>query len=188
RFFFRQDQETPLPVIGEKLGRILFQEKLGTLAEKRSRLELLAAALAESSGMPAAERELAVRAAALCKADLASSMVMELPALQGIIGHEYALASGEDPRVADAIAEHYKPRSAGDSLPQTALGKLLAVADRIDTLVGYFSIGIQPTGSSDPYGLRRAAQGVLQILADDENLPSLVEMEVLAVRGYREVN
>src|SRR5207237_1037531 len=108
QFFYSQDRQIPLAVIGEKLGQILFQEKLGTLAEKRWRLELIVGALADALGK---EKAPAIRAATLCKADLASSMVTELPALQGIIGREYALAAGEDARVADAIAEHYQPRS-----------------------------------------------------------------------------
>jgi glycyl-tRNA synthetase beta chain len=188
RFFYQQDRETPLAIIGERLGRILFQEKLGTLAEKRWRLELLVRALVDSLGWAPQDRDSAVRAATLCKADLASQMVTELPALQGVIGREYALAAGERTEVADAIAEHYKPRSAGDTLPKTRIGNVLALADRLDTLVGYVGLGIQPTGSSDPFGLRRAAQGVIQILANDPNMLPLLEIELYAVGSYREAN
>ncbi len=188
RFFYQQDRETPLAIIGEKLGRILFQEKLGTLAEKRWRLELLVRAAVESLGWNADEKEKAARAATLCKADLASHMVAEIPALQGIVGREYALSSGEDPEVADAIAEHYKPKSAGDSIAETRLGKLLALVDRLDTLVGYVGIGILPSGSSDPFGLRRAAHGAIQILADVPEMPPLHELQLHAAQAYREAN
>ena len=188
RYFFEQDRQTHLEGFLPKLGRILFQEKLGTLNKKRERLERLAAVLADEQGLSPGEIDLAVRAARLCKADLATQMVMELPALQGIIGREYALAGGEDTRVAEAISEHYLPRSAGDDLPRTELGRLLAVADRVDTLVGYVGMGIIPTGSSDPYGLRRAAQGVIQILAEDEKSPPLMEIELHAAHAYKEVN
>jgi len=117
-----------------------------------------------------------------------SRMVIELPALQGVMGREYALLQGESPDVADAIAQHYQPKSAGDSIPATPLGRLLAVADRVDTLVGYVGIGVLPSGSSDPYGLRRAAQGVIQVLADEPDMPPLVEIEAHAARAYQAVN
>lgn len=186
--FYQKDRQTPLEAMVEQLGRLIFQEKLGTMADKRRRLEVLAAWLAEQEGSAIEQPALAVRAARLCKADLVSQMVIELPALQGIMGREYALAADEDPRVADAIAEHYMPRSAGDVLPRTSLGKLLAVADRMDTLVGYVGLGILPSGSSDPYGLRRAAHGAAQILAGEPDMPSLMEIQTQVVRAYREVN
>lgn len=186
--FYQKDRQTPLDAMVEQLGRLIFQEKLGTMADKRRRLEILAAWLAEQGGVATEQPAMAVRAARLCKADLVSQMVIELPALQGIMGREYALAAGEDPRVADAIAEHYMPRFAGDVLPGTPLGKLLAVADRMDTLVGYVGLGILPSGSSDPYGLRRAAHGVAQILAGEPDMPSLREIQNRAVQAYREVN
>lgn len=188
RYFFQHDKETPLEAMADRLDRLVFQEKLGTMAEKWQRLELLVRAMADSLEMSLEERDLAMRAARLCKADLVSEMVVELPALQGIIGREYALAAGEDSRVATAIAEHYLPRTAGDALPDTSLGKLLAVADRIDTLVGYVGLGILPSGSSDPFGLRRAAQGVVQILAREPQMPSLLQLAVQAARAYQQVN
>jgi len=187
RYFYEHDRQVPLEQMAEQIGRLLFQEKLGTMLDKRRRLELLAAAFADPA-QGEAGRTRAVRAARLCKADLVSQMVVELPALQGIIGREYALAAGEDPAVADAIAEHYQPRSAGDALPASPLGRLLAVLDRMDTLVGYVGLGILPSGSSDPYGLRRAAQGVVQILAGEPRMPSLLELEVAAASAYHEVN
>lgn len=187
-YFFAQDRETPLDKMAEELDRLLFQEKLGTMAHKRARLVLLAGALADSLGLDLAEKSNAVRAASLAKADLVSRMVVELPALQGIIGGEYARMQGEPAEVADAIAEQYRPRSAGDALPTSRLGRLLAVADRLDTLVGYVGIGVLPSGSSDPYGLRRAAQGVIQILAEEPQMPPLVEMETQAAHAYQQVN
>jgi glycyl-tRNA synthetase beta chain len=187
-YFYKQDQATSLEAFTEKLNRILFQEKLGTLNEKRQRLEALTGSIAATLELIPKETALAVRAARLCKADLATQMVMELPSLQGIIGREYALANGENPVVAEAIAEHYLPRSAGDSLPTSDLGKLLAVADRMDTLVGYVGLGILPSGSSDPYGLRRAAQAVVQILAAENEMPSLLEFELSAAQVYEQVN
>ncbi|HSV74582.1 MAG TPA: glycine--tRNA ligase subunit beta [Chthonomonadales bacterium] len=188
RYFYLQDLQTPLPLMAERLERLIFQEKLGTMAEKRGRLELLAGVLADALGLDAADRSLAMRAATLCKADLVSQMVVELPSLQGVIGREYALAAGEHPAVADAIAEHYCPRSAGDGPPATLLGTLLAVADRIDTLVGYVGLGVLPSGSSDAYGLRRAAQGVVQMLANQPDMPPLIELELQAAYIYEQVN
>lgn len=187
-FFHADDQKQPLVRFIDNLDRLLFQEKLGTLAEKRRRLQALAGPLADAAGMSGADRERALQAASLCKADLTTRMVIELPALQGIIGREYALAAGDDPAVAHAIAEHYMPRSSGDAIPASAVGRLLAVADRMDTLAGYAGIGIMPSGSSDPFGLRRAAQGVVQILAGEPAMPGLSEMAILAADAYHRVN
>ncbi len=186
RHFFAHDREVPLDRMAEKLDRLVFQEKLGTMADKAKRLERLVRPMAEAHGLSSEEIEAAARAARLCKADLTSEMVIELPSLQGIMGREYALMQGEPPAIADAIAEHYRPRSASDGLPGTPLGKLLAVADRMDTLVGYAGLGIMPTGSQDPFGLRRAATGVVQILAEEDDVPPLAAMQVQAAEGYRE--
>ncbi|MCS7309678.1 MAG: glycine--tRNA ligase subunit beta, partial [Armatimonadetes bacterium] len=170
-FFYERDRQQPLEAFVGDLGRIVFQEKLGTMADKTVRLRRMAMELAEQAGV---EPALADRAAFLCKADLATEVVMELPALQGVMGREYALLSGEPQAVAQAIAEHYQPRFAGDALPESALGRLLAVCDRVDTLAGYVgALEIVPTGSGDPFGLRRAAQGVVQILATVEEMPPL---------------
>jgi glycyl-tRNA synthetase beta chain len=188
RFFYSQDQETKLDDMAAQLGRLVFQEKLGTIAQKRERLVALVGSLADSLRMDSQAKERAIRAASLCKADLVSRMVIELPSLQGVMGREYALLQDEDPAVADAIAQHYQPKSANDSVPASPLGCLLAVADRLDTLVGYVGIGVMPSGSSDPYGLRRAAQGVVQILADEPGMGSLTEMERLAADAYDQVN
>lgn len=183
-FFYERDRQQPLEAFVGDLRRIVFQEKLGTMADKTARLVTMAGEMAQKVGL---EPSLAERAATLCKADLATEVVMELPALQGVIGREYALLSGENESVAQAIAEHYMPRFAGDDLPESDLGRLLASCDRIDTLVGYVgALGIVPTGSGDPFGLRRAAQGVVQILATVERMPRLWALVDSAVRAYRE--
>ncbi len=187
-YFFEQDRQRSLEDMAGDLGRILFQEKLGTMEQKRARLGVLVGTLASAIGLSESDRAQAMRAASLAKADLTSQMVTELPALQGIVGREYAVAQGIEPAVAEAIAEHYLPRSAGESLPESRLGKLLAVADRMDTLVGYVGIGILPSGSSDPFGLRRSAQGVVQILAGEPEFPPLLDIQVQAARAYESVN
>ena len=187
-YFYEQDRARSLDDMADSLDRILFQDKLGTMAQKRARLQMLAESMASAMGLSSGESEKVKQAASLAKADLTSQMVTELPALQGIVGREYAVAQSVDPGVAEAIAEHYQPRSAADALPESLLGKLLAVADRVDTLVGYVGIGILPSGSSDPFGLRRAAQGVVQILAREPDFPSLGEIEVQAAQAYESVN
>lgn len=181
-FFYERDRQQPLEAFVGDLKRIVFQEKLGTMADKTARLAAVMRGVAEQGGV---DPSLAERAAILCKADLATEVVMELPALQGVMGREYALLSGEDAGVAQAIAEHYMPRFAGDALPDSPLGRLLAVCDRVDTLVGYIgALQIVPTGSGDPFGLRRAAQGVVQILATAEGMPRLWTFVEAAVRAY----
>ncbi|GIV18633.1 MAG: glycine--tRNA ligase beta subunit [Armatimonadota bacterium] len=181
-FFYERDRQQPLEAFVGELKRIVFQERLGTMADKTARLAKIAREMAEQVGL---DPSLAERAATLCKADLATEVVMELPALQGVMGREYALLSGEENTVAQAIAEHYMPRFAGDDLPESVLGRLLAVCDRVDTLVGYVgALGIIPTGSGDPFGLRRAAQGVVQILATVEGMPRLWSLVDTAIRAY----
>jgi glycyl-tRNA synthetase len=133
--------------------------------DKTKRLEQLTPRLSDMLGLSEADTATAARAAHLCKADLATQMVVELTSLQGTMGREYALLSGEDPTVAQAIFEHYLPRSAGDQLPETLPGTVVGLADRLDSLMGLFSVGLKPTGSADPYGLRRAALGMVQVLA-----------------------
>lgn len=161
-FFFREDRKRPLAERLPELRQIIFQEKLGSVADKIQRLQQLAgwlAAQADPTARPAAER-----AALLCKADLPTAMVKEFPNLQGIMGREYARLSGEPPEVCQAIEEHYLPRFAGDRLPASGAGTAVALADRLDSIVGCFGIGLVPTGSEDPYALRRAALGVVQLI------------------------
>lgn len=165
-FFYKADTSKKLEEFLPRLHTLTFQEQLGSILDKATRLEKLVPALADLVGAPATEREIAIRAAHLCKADLATQMVVELTSLQGVMGAKYATLSGERPEVAKAIYEHYLPRSAGDELPQTVPGMLVALADRLDSLVGLFAVGLSPTGSADPYSLRRAAMGLVQILAE----------------------
>jgi len=165
KFFYDTDRKIPLADYLPQLSKVTFQEQLGTVAQKTDRLRQIVQMVAKAIPSLPQSPELALldRAALLCKADLVTQMVKEFPELQGIIGADYALHSGEHPLVAQAIREHYLPRGAGDELPQCLPGQVLAIADRLDTLVGIFGLGIIPTGSSDPFALRRAAQGILQI-------------------------
>ncbi len=164
RFFFNEDKKVPLEVMVEKLKNVVFQEKLGTSYEKVMRFRRIANYLAER--LVPHKVSIVDRCAYLCKADLESQMVYEFPELQGIMGREYAYIKGEDSEVAEGIFEHYLPRFAGDELPRTDAGALVGIADRIDTIVGYFGIGVIPTGSEDPFGLRRDALAIIQIILD----------------------
>jgi glycyl-tRNA synthetase len=164
-FFYQADTKKPLEEFLPRLDTLTFQEQLGSVLDKTKRLEQLAPRLSALLGLSEPETATAMRAAHLCKADLATQMVVELTSLQGAMGQEYALRSGEDPAVAQAIFEHYLPRFAGDQLPETLPGIVVGLADRLDSLVGLFSVGMKPTGSADPYGLRRAALGTVQVLA-----------------------
>jgi len=164
-FFYQADTQKPLEEFLPRLDTLTFQEQLGSVLDKAKRLEGLTSRLSAVLGLSEAETATARRAARLCKADLATQMVVELTSLQGEMGKEYALRSGEDPAVAQAIFEHYLPRFAGDELPKTRPGIVVGLADRLDSLVSLFSVGLKPSGSADPYGLRRAALGMVQVLA-----------------------
>lgn len=183
RLSYEQDLRTPLPARVEALHGIPYQERLGTLFEKTERLGSLVEELCDRWGVDATTRQNALRAALLAKADLATDLLKELPELRGRIGQAYALHAGEPPAVADALAGHYLPRVAGDPLPQTEAGRILGVADRIDTLVGHFGMGLVPAGSQDPHALRQQASGLVAILAESERL-SLGEMVELAYGLY----
>lgn len=162
RFFYEEDMRRPLAERVNDLRGVVFQERLGTMYEKATRIGRLASELL--CGAP--EAALAERAALLAKADLVTSVVREFTELQGVMGREYALRQGEDRTVAEAIFQHYLPRFAGDVLPASPLGAALSIADKIDTLVGYFSIGLIPSGSADPYALRRQAAGAVSVHAE----------------------
>ncbi|MBN1313190.1 MAG: glycine--tRNA ligase subunit beta [Anaerolineae bacterium] len=164
RFFYTEDTRRPLAGFLPDLKTLTFQEALGSYYDKSSRLEGVAARLGSLLGLSDDELDVAIRAARLAKADLTTQMVVELTSLQGIMGREYALRSGEQPAVAQAIAEHYQPRQSGDRLPESPAGITVALADRVDSLVGLLAVGLAPTSSADPYGLRRAALGLVQIL------------------------
>ena len=163
-FFYETDKKVSLEERREKLQKIVFQAQLGTIFEKTERVARLAETLAPAVG---AEPAQAKRAAQLCKSDLVSEMVLEFSDLQGLMGRYYAEHDGEHREVAQALFEQYQPRFAGDQLPQTKTGTALALADRIDTLVGIFGIGMTPTGSKDPFALRRASLGVLRLLVEN---------------------
>ncbi|MBM3947482.1 MAG: glycine--tRNA ligase subunit beta, partial [SAR202 cluster bacterium] len=177
----REDEKRTLEQFREELKRIVFLEKLGSVWDRSNRLERWMAGCDAWAG-DAAGQERGRRAARLCKADLASHMVAELPELQGVMGALYALRDGEDPAVAEAIENHYRPRAAGDPIPETHGARLLALADRLDLLVAAFSLGFLPTGSSDPFGLRRAAAGVVALL---QELPTELELPALLALSYR---
>ncbi|MBF0179293.1 MAG: glycine--tRNA ligase subunit beta [Magnetococcales bacterium] len=166
-FYWREDRRTPLPERFSALRTVVFQAKLGTLHQKAERMARLAGHLAERVGESS---ELAVRAATLAKCDLVTGMVGEFPELQGIMGGYYALHAGEDPGVAQAIRDHYRPQGPSDALPDTLLGRIVSMADKLDTLTGCFAIGLAPTGTKDPFALRRAALGVIRMVLDGEGL------------------
>ena len=162
-FFWDQDRKQALAEYNTRLQTVIYQQQLGTVLEKAQRVAAVAAELAKPIG---ADPKTAQRAGWLCKADLMTAMVGEFPKLQGVMGRYYALASGDTDTVANAIEEHYRPRYAGDALPPSPAGQSLALADKLDTLVGIFAIGQKPSGEKDPFALRRAAIGVLRILIE----------------------
>ncbi|MFN9095667.1 MAG: glycine--tRNA ligase subunit beta [Alphaproteobacteria bacterium] len=164
RFFWDLDRKQKLETFLPKLDSVVFHAKLGTQGQRVARLENLAGLIAERLGADAA---LARRAARLAKADLASGMVGEFPELQGVMGRYYALGQGEDVRVAEAIAAHYRPVGAGDAVPTEPVAIAVALADKIDQLVGFFAVGEKPTGSGDPFALRRAALGIIRIIREN---------------------
>ncbi len=165
-YFYHADIQKRLDDYLPRLGTLTFQERLGSMLDKTRRLEALVPGLGALLGLDDVALNIARRAATLAKADLATQMVVEMTSLQGIMGRTYALHQGEPPAVADAIFEHWLPRGAGDSLPQSPAGVLLALADRLDSLVGLFAAGLAPTATADPFALRRAALGVVQIVLD----------------------
>jgi glycyl-tRNA synthetase len=167
-FFYREDSKQSLEEFLPRLGTLTFQEQLGSMLDKSQRLETLVSQLSTMLDLNDKETQVAQRAAHLCKADLATNMVVEMTSLQGIMGREYALKSGEKETVAQAIYEHYLPRSAGDASPSTKPGLAVGLANRLDSLAGLFAVGLAPTGSSDPYGLRRDALSLVQNLLAHE--------------------
>lgn len=180
-FFFLQDQKQPLASRQQKLANMVFQAQLGTLWDKSERIAKLASEIAKlTDGDEAAAKQ----AGLLAKCDLTSELVGEFPELQGIAGTYYARLEGQPDEVANAIAEQYLPRFAGDKLPQTKTGTALALADRLDTLVGIFGIGQAPTGNKDPFSLRRAAIGILRLLIENKLSISLSQLIELAAQGY----
>jgi glycyl-tRNA synthetase beta chain len=175
-FFWEEDQKVRLESNLEALKQVIYQAKLGTSFEKVERFRRLSQGLAERFEPAAAA--LTVRAAELAKCDLETKMVYEFPELQGIMGREYSRLEGEDPRVSTAIFEHYLPTEAGGTLPSDNVGAFVSIADKIDTICGCFGVGLIPTGSADPYALRRSAIGILNIILDRGywiSIPALVD-------------
>lgn len=187
RFFWEEDQKLKLEEYLPRLQKIVFQESLGTIAQKTARIMQLVKRLAERVGADPDVTADALRASELAKADLVTNMVYEFPELQGIMGRYYARLSGESEGVAQAILEHYQPRFAGDKLPASQAGALVSIADKMDTLAGCFAIGIEPTGSQDPYALRRQALGVCLILLQHGLELRLDEIIGLALENYHGV-
>lgn len=165
-FFYKEDQRMQIDAALEKLKNVVYHEDIGTIAEKSERVRKLVALVAERLDFAPDVIKFADRAAQISKFDLVSQMVYEFPELQGIMGEKYALQKGESPEVAVAINEHYMPRNADDSIPGSAAGALVAIADKLDTIVAFFSLGIIPSGSQDPYALRRQATGIVQTLIE----------------------
>lgn len=163
-FFYQEDLKITIDEAVAKLNNIVFHEKLGTLTEKMVRVKKVALIIAEQLNMTEAQKGKIARAADIYKFDLVTNLVGEFPELQGIMGEKYALLQGEDAEVATAIREHYMPTSADGELPQSDIGALLAVADKLETLTGFFCVNIVPTGSADPFSLRRSALGIMRII------------------------
>jgi glycyl-tRNA synthetase len=180
-FFWKADLETPLSEMMEKIRLLTFEERLGSMADRADRISAVARRLADVVGVSGTDREVLDRAAALTKFDLGSQMVTELSSLAGVMAREYAVRAGESEAVAQALFENELPRFGGDRLPGTLPGALLALADRLDLLVGLFAIGAEPTGSSDPFGLRRSALGVVNILLSRSELAGLGLSQGLAI-------
>ena len=176
RFFFRQDQKRPLVSRVAELGKVVYHNQLGSQLERTKRVQGIASEIAKKLH---ADETLASRAAELAKTDLLSDMVGEFPELQGIMGRYYATHDGENVEVAAACSEHYMPRFAGDALPQTHTGTILAIADKLETLVGIWGVGLAPTGDKDPYALRRHALGICRLLLEKNlslSLPELIDL------------
>ncbi|MBC7237924.1 MAG: glycine--tRNA ligase subunit beta, partial [Chloroflexi bacterium] len=179
-YFYDADTKRSLEEFTSALDTLTFQERLGSMLDKVERLKKLVPDLGEMLGLSEEEIHTARRAAELCKSDLATQLVIEFTSLQGQMGRHYALLAGEPAPVAQAIEEHYLPRFAGDRLPSRVEGLVVGLADRLDTLVGLFAVGIQPSGAADPWGLRRAALGLVQLLVEKEVSLALPEALSLA--------
>ena len=185
KFFYDEDLKQPLESYVDRLGEVVFQEKLGTMLDKTNRIQRLADHLAEDAGLVGQDLSDVERAARLCKADLVTSAVVEFTSVQGVMGSYYAAASGETDQVAQAIEQHYRPRFAGDEAPDTVVGKIVAIADKLDTVCGLFAVGQGPTGSSDPFALRRSAIGIVTMLSGDNAVEvSLVAAIDAALASY----
>ncbi|HYC58927.1 MAG TPA: glycine--tRNA ligase subunit beta, partial [Thermoanaerobaculia bacterium] len=185
KFFYETDHRKKLEERLEQLSHLQFQEKLGNYREKTERIERIARGICEAAGIDDADAAMAAR---LCKSDLVTEMVKEFTDLQGRIGGIYAREEGLPENVWQAIYDHYQPVSIDDALPRNRTGAVVSLADRIDTLVGFFSVGSKPTGSKDPFGLRRAAQGVAQILLNRDKREVKISLSQLIALGFDAFN
>ncbi|MBL8741671.1 MAG: glycine--tRNA ligase subunit beta, partial [Myxococcales bacterium] len=184
QFFYSEDLKVPLASRRDKLAGVVFQKRLGTVLAKAERVERAAVAIGDKLGQPTSVIDVAREGASLAKCDLVALMVGEFPELQGDMGASYALAQGRSRAVAEVIADHYKPKGAGDSTARGVPAALVALADRLDTIVGCFGIGLSPTGTADPFGLRRAMLGVLRTLLDHDFDLVIGELVQIAYGGY----
>ncbi|TGV23889.1 glycine--tRNA ligase subunit beta, partial [Mesorhizobium sp. M00.F.Ca.ET.186.01.1.1] len=184
RFFYVEDQKLSIDSCLKRLETIVFHEELGTIGDKVRRVRKTAGLIASKLGVSAEEAKQVDRIAEIAKFDLVTNMVGEFPELQGIMGEDYARKAGESELVARGVFEHYLPRFAGDLMPASAQGAIASMADKLDTIVGCFAIGIVPTGSQDPYGLRRMAAGIVSILLERNWQLSLDELWDAALEGY----
>jgi glycyl-tRNA synthetase beta chain len=186
RFFYREDQKQSIESALSRLESIVFHEELGTVGDKVRRIGRIALQLAELADTDPVTTANVERAAHICKFDLVTQMVYEFPELQGVMGEDYARKAGEKEEVARAVFEHYQPRYSGEESPKSLVGALVSIADKIDTIIGCFSIGIIPTGSQDPYALRRQAAGIVQIMLDHALPFTLTELFNTAIRVHEE--
>lgn len=185
RFFYEEDQKASIDSALSRLETVVFQEELGTIGDKVRRIRAISASLAEKLQADEITLQAVKRASSICKFDLVTQMVYEFPELQGIMGEDYARKAGESETVARAVFEHYQPRFSGDAAPASLTGAIISIADKIDTIVGCFSIGIIPTGSQDPYALRRQAAGIVQIMLEHRLDCSLSDLFDLAINVHK---
>ncbi|MBO2943248.1 glycine--tRNA ligase subunit beta [Paenibacillus sp. F411] len=186
KFFYEEDQKLNIKDALSKLESIVFHEELGTIGDKVRRIRRIADQLASRLSLTADSCDQVSRAADICKFDLVTQMVYEFPELQGVMGEDYARKAGEQEAVAKAVFQHYQPRFAGDQAPASMIGAVVSIADKMDTIAGCFSIGIIPTGSQDPYALRRQAQGIVQIVLEHKLSLSLSEVFDIALAVHAE--
>lgn len=186
KFFYQEDQKIPLEKRVDKLKNVIFQENLGSLFDKTKRLELLCDYISDGLQVEQKVKKDLLRSAHLCKTDLVTEMVKEFPELQGTMGKVYAVLSGERKEVGETIFEHYLPRFSGDKLPLTKGGMILGIADKVDTIIGCFLMGLTPTGSQDPYGLRRQSRGKIAIILKNNLEISLKDIIQKSLSLYKE--
>lgn len=184
KFFYEEDQKLAIKDALSKLESIVFHEELGTVGDKVRRIRRNSEKLSTLLGADSGTAEAVSRTAEICKFDLVTQMVYEFPELQGVMGEDYARKAGEPDAVAKAIFEHYQPRFAGDHVPASQVGSIVSIADKLDTIAGCFSIGIIPTGSQDPYGLRRQAAGIVQIILEHQLEAQLSQLFELAIETH----